>query len=164
MTMLHPRKRGQNLGWTSYRRTCLVARDDGAQLLLYARVMLPHYRFHARSRPRAGAHRTAIGCPTLAPLSQPPPALCLGRGAPPPASAPRPPPPVAGLARVWSLFYTQGRVTFLPWTFTLTYTKERPIGAIGAVRARAGRRALIPCMVLHLGRTQHMSSLGVSPT
>ena len=40
---------------------------------------------------------------------------------------------------------------------SVTYTKERPIGAIGAVRARAGRRALIPCMVLHRGRTQHMS-------
>ena len=26
----------------------------------------------------------------------------------------------------------------------VTYTKERPIGAIGAVRARAGARMLIP--------------------
>ena len=35
----------------------------------------------------------------------------------------------------------------------VTYRKERPIGAIGAVRARAGTRALMPCIVLHLGRT-----------
>ena len=39
----------------------------------------------------------------------------------------------------------------------VTKAKERPIGAIGAVRARAGRRALIPCMSLMRGGTQHMS-------
>ena len=39
----------------------------------------------------------------------------------------------------------------------VSYRRERPIGAIGAVRARAGTRMLIPCMSLVRGGTQHMS-------
>ena len=40
---------------------------------------------------------------------------------------------------------------------SVTYTKERLIGAIGAVRARACPLGLIPRVGLHRGRTQHMS-------
>ena len=35
--------------------------------------------------------------------------------------------------------------------------KERPIGAIGAVRARGVHHMRTQCMGLHRGRTQHMS-------
>ena len=40
---------------------------------------------------------------------------------------------------------------------TVSYTKERPIGAIGAVRARVGTTVLMPRTGLHAGGTQYMS-------
>ena len=40
---------------------------------------------------------------------------------------------------------------------SVTYTKERPIGAIGAVRARVGTTVLMPRAGMHAGGTQHMS-------
>ena len=40
---------------------------------------------------------------------------------------------------------------------SVTYRKERPIGAIGAVRARGVHHMRTQCVGLHCGRTQHMS-------
>ena len=65
---------------------------------------------------------------------------------------------------IWNIEYSMGvaepppprdarRVTFLPCTVqkSVSYTKERPIGAIGAVRARGVHHMRTQCVALHCG-------------
>ena len=44
----------------------------------------------------------------------------------------------------------------------VTYRKERPIGAVGAVRARGVHHMRTQCVGLHRGRTQHIMSLSAA--